>query len=109
MCRPSDAAGRRLHVVGQHKPPNDKLLAQELANLIRRAMAASSFQEAWQLTMHGKEKRIMTLYFSHGYLAAVNGSHMPLPQSITVLRSRSINLKRVAERPQAVKAIMAFG
>ena len=31
------------------------------------------------------------------------------PPEHHLLRSRSINLKRVAERPQAVKAIMAFG
>lgn len=108
-------AGGRLHAAGQQEPPNDKLLAQEFANLLGRAMAASQRaskdwkdQEAWQLTIHGTEMRIMTAYFSHEYLAAVNSSHVPLHQSITVFRSRPINLKRIAERPQAVKAIMAL-
>ena len=61
-----------------------------------------------QLTIHLTELRIMTAYFSGDYLAAVNSREMPLHQHIKVFRSSPINLKRVAERPQAVKAIMAL-
>ena len=74
----------------------------------QRASTDWTDQEAWQLTMHGTEMRMMTAYFLHGYSADVNSSHVPLHQRITVFRSRPINLKRVAARPQAVKAMMAL-
>lgn len=104
-----------MHAAGQPEPPNDKLLAQEFASLLGRAMMASqrfskewTDQEAWQLTIHGTEMRIMTACFSRDYLAAVNSSEMPLHQHVTVFRSSPINLKRVAERSQAVEAVMAL-
>lgn len=47
-------AGGRVHAAGQPEPPNDKLLAQEFANLLGRAMTASqrvstkwTDQEVW--------------------------------------------------------------
>lgn len=65
-------------------------------------------QDAWCLSIHGTEIRLVTAHFSEMYLKMVNGVMMRPSEKLLVFRSQPLNLKYDHERPLAVKAIMAL-
>ena len=65
-------------------------------------------QDAWCLSIHGTEIRLVTAHFSEMYLKMVNGVMMRPSQRLVIFRSQPLNLKYGHERPLAVKAIMAL-
>lgn len=65
-------------------------------------------QEAWALTIHGTEVRLVTALFSQKYLQYVNGSFMYPTEHLVVFRSEPFNLKTDDGRAMALKAIFGL-
>lgn len=65
-------------------------------------------QEAYVLTIHGTQFRIVTARFSSEYLDRVESHTMPLEQHLHVRRPRFYELKNADDRVEAVKACIGL-
>ncbi|RMJ23709.1 hypothetical protein PHISP_05415 [Aspergillus sp. HF37] len=93
-------AGGKHHGSGEAETFSEEVLAQEVAELLGQAMTQSQAmggwqdQEAWLLSIHGTEIRIVTAFFTAKYMEAVNSANGIAPdQRLNIFRSRPINLK----------------
>lgn len=88
-------AGGRRRSTGATEQPTTSLKAQEVGELLGQAMANCretmttgwKNQEAWSITIHGTEVRILTAFFTEQYLKYVNGPFMYLSEKLVVFRS----------------------
>lgn len=93
-----------------------RLLAQEVGEMLGQAMAHCkqvfagqwSDQEAWIITMHGTELRLVTAHFSQDYLRRVNSSSMPPSEHLVVFRSVPIDLKTADGRLTGLRLMVAL-
>ncbi|KAJ9292731.1 hypothetical protein DTO271G3_8430 [Paecilomyces variotii] len=100
---------------GDPDPFNWDTFAQEVAKLLGQAMASCKKmhadwkdQDAWLISIHGTEVRLVTARFKEGYLRQVNSSMVARTEYLVVFRSRPFDLILDEGRVQAVKAIIAL-
>ncbi|KAJ9195145.1 hypothetical protein DTO164E3_6906 [Paecilomyces variotii] len=100
---------------GDPDPFNWDTFAQEVAKLLGQAMASCKEmhggwkdQDAWLISIHGTEVRLVTARFKEGYLRQVNSSMVARTEYLVVFRSRPFDLILDEGRVQAVKAIVAL-
>jgi hypothetical protein len=60
-------------------------------------------QEAFVLSIHGTQLRLIAAHFTAKYLSHVNSSTMPTTEHLWVRRSKCYDIKLVADRPGALK------
>ncbi|KAK2810539.1 hypothetical protein FQN50_002796 [Emmonsiellopsis sp. PD_5] len=107
------AAGAH-HYTGQPETYNRQTLAQEVAELLAQALAGyrldgpNQDEEAFLLTIHGTQLRLVTAYFTADYLRHVQSTTMPVDQFLFVRRSRFYELKEPAQRVEALKLIIGL-
>lgn len=66
-------------------------------------------QEAWVLSIHGTEVRIVTALFTAKYIGAVNSANaIPSDSDLYVFQSQPINLKYDGGRCEIPKVIIAL-
>lgn len=100
---------------GGNRSNSTSILAQEFANLLRKAISTSQSvhrawrtEEAWIISIRGTEVRLVTALFKRHYLASANSTSMDTHQRLVVFRSQPYSLKRREERQLALKAIFAL-
>ncbi len=94
-----------------------RILGQEVAELLGQAQAnaaeqlgaagGGSDQEAFVISVHGTQLRLVAAHFARSFLAALATPLLPAAQLLRVQRSRAFEMKRAADRAAAVK--MLFG
>ena len=66
-------------------------------------------QEAWVLSIHGTEIRVVTTLFTANYMGVVNSANaIPSDSDLYVFQSRPINLKYNSGRNEIPKVIIAL-
>ncbi|KAJ9370317.1 hypothetical protein DTO282E5_5026 [Paecilomyces variotii] len=118
---PDIVKAKRRHAGGQVRRAGDAerfnwdTLAQEVAELLGQAMTSCKKmhggwkdQDAWIISIHGTQLRLVTARFKEGYLRQVNSSMVAQTEYVVVFRSRPFDLKLDEGRVQAVKAIIAL-
>ncbi|KAJ9193527.1 hypothetical protein DTO207G8_2472 [Paecilomyces variotii] len=100
---------------GDPDPFNWDTFAQEVAKLLGQAMASCKEmhggwkdQDAWLISIHGTEVRLVTARFKEGYLRQVNSSMVARTEYLVVFRSRPFDIITDEGRVQAVRAIIAL-
>lgn len=112
-CKRRHAGGQH-HSTGQPETYNPRTLAQEVAELLGPALAvyrtehAGGGQDAYVLTVHGTQLRVVAAHLTDDYLDCVQSSTMPVEQQLCVRRSRFYELKDPADRGEALKVVMGL-
>lgn len=109
-------AGGAHHSSGEQEQFSHTVLAQEVAEFLGQAMSHCKQvegegwkdQEAWCLTIHGTEVRLVTALFTKRYLSYVNSLFMHPSERLVVFRSQPFNLKVDNGRVMALKAVLAL-
>ena len=65
-------------------------------------------QDAWAISVHGSEVRLITTHFTETYLAYVNSPQIPTTEYQVVYRSKPFNLKYDEGTIEALRAVMAL-
>lgn len=112
---------KRRHAGGVHhytnlpEAYNANTLAQEVAELLGQALAGyraegskEEDQEAYVLTIHGTQLRLVAGYFTKEYLSYVQSQTLPVEQHLYIRRSRFYELKDPADRLEALKLIIGL-
>jgi hypothetical protein len=109
---------KRRHAGGVHRYTrtpeifNPKTLAQEVAELLGKALAEfravgskKGDQESYLITIHGTQMRVVAAYFTKDYLRYVQSNELPVDQHLHVRRSRYFELKDPEGRVDALKLV----
>jgi hypothetical protein len=102
--RPSDAmpaakSGTRV----RRSPYQREPLGQEVAELLAQAqanvaeLAAYRNQEAFVISIHGTQLRLVAAHFTSSFFAAVTTAFLPAVEMLRVRRSRAFEMKLVAD------------
>jgi hypothetical protein len=108
-------AGGVHHSTGEPEAYNPKTLAQEVGELLGQALAEyradfsnKGDQDAYVLTIHGTQLRLVAANFSEDYLRYVQSPTMPGTQRLYVRRSRFYELKDPLDRVEALKVVIGL-
>jgi hypothetical protein len=104
------------HSSGEQESFSPNVLAQEAGELLGQAMSHCKQipggdwqdQEAWGLTIHGTEVRLLACLVTKKYLSYLCSPFMRDSEHLVIFRSEPFNLKLDEERPKALKAVMAL-
>jgi hypothetical protein len=83
-----------------------KLLAQAQANAEK--LAAYRDQEAFIVTIHGTQLRVIAAHFTSTNLAAVTMSFLPTSEVVRVRRSSAFEMKLVANGMAALSMLIGY-
>ena len=64
-------------------------------------------QEAYLLTVHGTQMRLVTAYFSDDYLKHVQSDILPATEHLYVRRSRFFELKDPGDKVEALRLVLS--
>lgn len=91
------------------------ILGQEFANLLGKVMTMSQKvfkewrdQEAWMVTTHGTELKLVASHFTAEHMAKVSSRAIPTKFRKVVFRSGPFNLKLVEDRIEALRSLIAL-
>jgi hypothetical protein len=107
-------AGGRIRHAGEPEPVSTRILGQEVAELLAQAqvncdeLAAYRDQEAFIISIHGTQLRLIAAHFTSAFLAALNTSFLPAKEVLRVRRSRAFEMKLVEDRIAALKMLIGL-
>jgi hypothetical protein len=111
---------KRRHAGGLHRGTgqperfNYKTLGQEVAELLGiaceqdRLLNRREDQEAFLISIHGTQVRLVAAYFTADYLHAVKSKFLPADQYLWGRRTRAMELKSRQGREEALRNIMGL-
>jgi hypothetical protein len=82
------------------------MLAQAQKNY--RELPTHADQEAFVVSIHGTQLRLVAAHFSSSYLASLATSSLAASEIIMVRRSRAFEIKHVPDRIEALKMLVGF-
>lgn len=100
---------------GQPEAFQEESLAQEVAELLGIALAsyrsgnAGNDQEAYVVTIHGTQLRLVAATFTASYLRAVQSDVMPAFERQDIRRSKFFELKDPDGRKEALRMLYGLG
>ncbi len=107
-------AGGSIRHAGEPEPLLARVFGQEVAELLAQAqvnsdeLASVRDQEAFIISVHGTQLRLIAAHFRSVYLAALTTSFLPAEEVLRVRRSRAFEMKLVEERIAILKTLLGL-
>lgn len=102
-------AGNIRRHAGEEEPYSSKVLAQQVAEILGQAaghvteLGEYKDQEAFVLSIHGTQIRLIVAHISAAYLRYLGTSTMPVTEHLYVRRSRAFDMKLQPGRAEALR------